>query len=135
MLDLKAIFEPDESSTISAAESCPAAEDRKAVDMPTRVEAVVSERSNDWPAALADFVLLLAPDDLPVEPFELNPWTTVVDRGEFLRWLQADIRRGHTGPRARLGSLQTDLRQLRERLRDLPQNALAPIKTPCESSK
>jgi len=86
---------------------------------------------DDWPAALADFVLLLAPDDLPVVPFELNPWTTIVDRTKFLRWLQADIRRGHTGPRARLGTLQTDLRHLRQRLRDLPQDAREPIKTPC----
>ena len=90
---------------------------------------------DDWPAALADFVLLLTPDDLPAEPFELNPWTTVVDRTRFLKWLQADIRRGETGPRARLGALQTDLRHLWQRLRDLAQDGRERIKTACESSK
>jgi hypothetical protein len=129
-LDLKAIFEPDESPTINAAESCPAVEDRKAVDMPTLVEAVVSGQFNDagqdvaaaaarrprsaipvpvpWPAA-ADFCLSLTVDDLPPVPFRLNAWTEVSDAAKMLRWLQADIRRGPSGPRAFYGALQADL--------------------------
>ena len=63
----------------------------------------------EWPAAAADFVLLLAPDDLPEVPFRLNPWTEVRDAGKMLRSLRADIRRGPSGPRAFYGALQADL--------------------------
>lgn len=63
----------------------------------------------EWPAAAADFALLLAPDDLPPAPFNLNPWTAVQDAAKFLRWLRADIRRGPSGPRAFYGALQSDL--------------------------
>ena len=66
----------------------------------------------EWLAAAADFVLLLAPDDLPPVPFRLNAWTEIRDAGKFLRWLRADILRGPTGPRARLGTLQADLLEL-----------------------
>ena len=65
-----------------------------------------------WPAAAADFCLLLAPDDLPPVPFRPNAWTEVRDAGKFLRWLQADIRRGPSGPRAFYGALQADLQAL-----------------------
>ena len=112
MLDLKAIFEPDESLTIDAAESCPAVAARKAVDMPTRVEAVVSEQFNEWPAAAADFVLMLAPDDLPPVPFALNGWTTITDAAKFLRSLRDDIAAGPAGPRAFYGAVQADLLEL-----------------------
>jgi hypothetical protein len=70
---------------------------------------------DDWPsgvAALGDFVLLLSVDDLPATPFEFGPAETVVDAVKFLRWLQADVRRGATSPRALYGALQSDLRRL-----------------------
>ena len=66
----------------------------------------------EWPAAGADFALLLAPDDLPRPPFKPNAWTEVRDAGRFLAWLQADIRRGPAGPRAFYGALQADLQAL-----------------------
>ena len=69
----------------------------------------------DWPVALTDFVLLLGADDLP-PTFSLGPGRVVVDSAKYLRWLQADIRRGPTGPRARYGVLQSDLERLREML-------------------
>ena len=72
--------------------------------------------SIEWPAALVDFVLLLTPEDLPPEPFQLNAWTTVIDRTKFLRSVQTDLRAGHTGPRARLGAVQADLRHLQSLL-------------------
>ena len=68
----------------------------------------------EWPAAAADFALLLVVDDLPRPPFKLNDWTVVQDAGQFLRWLQADLRRGPTGPRAVHGAIQTDLRHLQQ---------------------
>ena len=67
----------------------------------------------EWPAAAADFALLLTPDDLPRPPFRLNPWTEVRDAGKMLQWLRADVRRGPSGPRARYGALQRDLEELR----------------------
>ena len=66
----------------------------------------------EWPGAAADFCLLLTADDLPAAPFKLNPWTEVRDAGTMLRWLRADILRGPSGPRARLGTLQADLLEL-----------------------
>ncbi len=63
----------------------------------------------DWPVAAADFCLLLAPGDIPLAPFNLNDWTVVEDAERFLRSLQADIRRGPSGPRAFYGSLQSEL--------------------------
>ena len=63
----------------------------------------------EWPAAAADFVLLLAPDDLPPVPFRLNPWREVRDAERLLRSLRADILRGPSGPRAFYGALQADL--------------------------
>ena len=66
----------------------------------------------EWPAAAADFALLLAPDDLPPAPFRLNPWTQVVDAEKLLRSLRTDIRRGPSGPRAFYGALQADLQAL-----------------------
>lgn len=66
----------------------------------------------EWPAAAADFALLLAVDDLPPVPFRLNAWTVVQDAAKFLRWLQADARRGPIGPRAFYGALQADVQAL-----------------------
>ena len=64
-----------------------------------------------WPAALADWALLLSPDDLP-ERFTLRQGVEVVDRARFLVSLRRDIRRGPSGPRARYGALQRDLADL-----------------------
>ena len=72
---------------------------------------------HDWPAAVADFVLLLTPDDLPATPFAFGgPHCVVVDRCKFLTSLRADIGRGPSGPRAIRGAMQADLRQLRDLL-------------------
>jgi hypothetical protein len=61
--------------------------------------AAVGPDDPPWPGWLADFVLLLAPDDLP-EGLRLDPATLVVDRAKYLGALRADIRRGARGPRA-----------------------------------
>jgi hypothetical protein len=63
----------------------------------------------EWPAAAADFCLLLAPDDLPLVPFKLNAWTEVRDAGKMLQALRGDIAAGSSGPRAFYGALQVDL--------------------------
>jgi hypothetical protein len=74
-----------------------------------------------WPAdvgALADFVMLLSVQDLPTAPFELDSGRTVVDTSKFLRSLHGDVRCGADGPRAKLGSLQSDLQLVRNLLLD-----------------
>ncbi len=65
-------------------------------------------------APLAELALSLTPSDLPPVSFPFGPATIVTDREKFLRWLQADIRRGPRGPRAMYGALQHDLRRLRD---------------------
>lgn len=62
-----------------------------------------------WPAAIADFVLLLTPDDLPSVPFVLRLGVTVVDASRFLESLKRDIATGPEGPRAMYGGIQSDL--------------------------
>jgi hypothetical protein len=68
-----------------------------------------------WPYAVADFVLLLAPDDLP-ERFKLRQGVEVVDSHLFLASLKRDVLRGAEGPRARWGALQKDLVTLKDLL-------------------
>ena len=63
----------------------------------------------EWPAAAADFCLLLTANDLPEVPSRLNGWTQVTDAAKMLRSLRADIIRGPSGPRDFYGALQADL--------------------------
>lgn len=72
--------------------------------------AAVGSDDPPWPGWLADFVLLLAPDDLP-EGLRLDAATLVVDRAKYLSTLRADIRRGARGPRAAV--LGEELERLR----------------------
>lgn len=65
-----------------------------------------------WPAALADWVLLLEPADLPAT-FWLRAGVEVVNRERFLTSLRADVLAGPTGPRAFYGGVQSDLRHVR----------------------
>ena len=75
----------------------------------------------EWPAALADFVLLLGPDDLP-SSFSLGHGEAVMDSAKYLRWVQRDIKRGPMGPRARYGALQRDMERLRDTLLEAAQD-------------
>ena len=51
---------------------------------------------------------------LSTEPFQRCPWIRVTDPMRFYSRLYADIQDGPTGPRARTGALQDDLRLLHE---------------------
>jgi hypothetical protein len=85
------------------------------------IKTAVLPTRRDWPpeiGALADFVQLLTPDDLPYPPFKLWTWCVVVDRTRFLATMQVDARIGPRNPRARFGALQADLLQLRNLLLD-----------------
>jgi len=70
------------------------------------------ETPADWSADLASWALTLAPGDLPPAPIDFRPGHTILDAARFLGRLQADVRSGPAGPRARFGALQGDLAQL-----------------------
>jgi len=99
---------------------------------PQRLTAQPAKPASDWPGELADFALLLTPEDLPAVPFTLQPGVTVVNAGRFLTWLQADIRRGPSGPRARYGALQGDIRRLAD-IVFVPPSASQATRLPRES--
>lgn len=63
--------------------------------------------------ALVAWGAALTPADLPPLPFALRPGVTVAGT-QWLPRLQADIVAGPRGPRARLGTLQRDLHDLRQ---------------------
>ena len=65
-----------------------------------------------WPPEdqnLVDWFLTL---DQPMEPFYLEPHRKIVDPVKFFSALRMDITAGPAGPRARMGTLQCDLRKL-----------------------
>ena len=53
-------------------------------------------------------------DRLPVESFDLCSGCRVVEPARFYAVLRCEIATGPTGPRARLGTLQVELRRLRD---------------------
>jgi hypothetical protein len=73
--------------------------------------------SAQWDAEALPLVDWLgsAVDRLPRSPFWLWPQShRVSDPGRFFRSLAADVAGGPSGPRARNGALQEDLRRLRD---------------------
>jgi hypothetical protein len=69
---------------------------------------------------------------LPPVPFNLNRWTKVVDAGKMLKHLQADIRLGPNGPRARYGAIQHDVVELKRFILDANELNLEVKGTECE---
>ncbi len=76
------------------------ARSQRLVDGAAKRRAAISTdaAATPWPDAAADFVLLLAPDDLPDVPFRLNGRATVHDAGRFLCHLRQCIRLGIASP-------------------------------------
>jgi len=82
---------------------------------PTIAEIVESEKNVKaiWPSevqVLMDWFMEL---ESPVAPFYLEPHRKVIDPEKFFASLRREIQTGPTGPRARMGALQADLRVLR----------------------
>jgi hypothetical protein len=68
-----------------------------------------------WPPdvqSLVDWFLTLEPRE--ITPFHLEPHRPISDPVKFCAALRLDISRGPAGPLARYGTLQDDLRNLRE---------------------
>lgn len=89
-------------------------------------ESIVAPRP--WPADVLPLVerltagrtALVAWLDLPPAPFKLQPCVAITDAGVWLESIRRDVDLGPSGPRARLGTLQEDLRFLALLLRGDP---------------
>ena len=66
-----------------------------------------------WPPEVQSLVEWFMIQEAPVEPFYLEPHLRVVGPDKFFESLQREIETGPRGPRARLGTLQSDLRKLK----------------------
>jgi hypothetical protein len=66
-----------------------------------------------WPPDVQSLVDWFMIQGAPVEPFFLEPHLRVEDPGKFFESLRREIETGPIGPRARLGALQWDLRNLK----------------------
>lgn len=74
-----------------------------------------------WPEDIAGLVKRLPgleAGDLPQAPFKLQPWTTITNAAVWLESIQREVERGTSSARARMGTLQDDLRFLELRMRD-----------------
>ena len=82
---------------------------------PTRL----ADSPGTWNAEAAELVTWFqtAGESLPVEPFDLCSGCRVVEPARFYASLRTEIATGPTGTRAKLGTLQVDLRRLRDLVR------------------
>ncbi len=102
----EATSEADAESAIVASEWLPSPiPPARLADSPTK-----------WNTNAAELVAWFqnAGDCLPVEPFDLCSGCRVIEPARFFAVLRSEIASGPTGPRARLGTLQVDLRRLRD---------------------
>ena len=82
-------------------------------DAPTEKSEPKSNVKAVWPPdvqSLVDWFMIQEP---PAEPFFLEPHLRVVVPGKFFESLRREIETGPRGPRARMGTLQSDLRKLK----------------------
>ena len=73
---------------------------------PSNVKAV-------WPPDAQSLVDWFMTQEVPVEPFLLEPHLRVAEPGKFFDSLRREIEAGPKGPRAKMGTLQWDLRKLK----------------------
>ena len=102
----EATSEADAASAIVASEFLPSP------IPPTRL----ADSAGTWNAEAAELVTWFqnTGDRLPVEPFDVCSGCRVVEPTRFYAALRSEIASGPAGPRARLGTLQVDLRRLRD---------------------
>ncbi len=82
-------------------------------DAPTEKSIPQSTMKIVWPPDVQSLVDWFMIQGAPVEPFFLEPHLRVIDPGKFFESLRREIETGPIGPRARLGALQWDLRNLK----------------------
>lgn len=72
--------------------------------------------STAWPADVKPLVDWFLKLELPVKPFYLEAHQYIVDPAKFFESLGQEIQSGPKGPRARMGTLQSDLWKLKASL-------------------
>jgi hypothetical protein len=80
---------------------------------PTEKSQPQADETASWPLEdqyLLDWFMTV---EAPTEPFYLEPHRHVVAPAKFYSALRMDITAGPAGPRARMGTLQSDLRKLK----------------------
>jgi hypothetical protein len=82
----------------------------------TKQSQVTSGSSPVWGPELLELIRWFQArhGDLPLQPFDLQPWQRIVDPAKWFLSLLQDIACGPDAARARLGGLACDLRRLRE---------------------
>lgn len=63
-----------------------------------------------WDAEVEGLIARFRALEPASEPFQLTPWAKVVDPVRYHAFLAMEIEWGPTGPRARLGSFQAELK-------------------------
>ncbi len=66
-----------------------------------------------WSLEMQSLVVWFMMQEAPVEPFYLEPHQRVLDPVKFFLSLRQDIAKGPAGARAKYGTLQDDLRKLK----------------------
>lgn len=66
-----------------------------------------------WPPGIQSLIDWFSTLEPPPEPFYLTDHIKVFDPKKFFEQLRQEIKTGPAGPRARLGTLQSDLKKLK----------------------
>lgn len=81
-------------------------------DSPSQKSDLKEEQA--WPPDIQSLIDWFSTLEPPPEPFHLADHMKVLDPKKFFDQLQQEIKTGPKGPRARLGTLQSDLQKLKE---------------------
>ncbi len=82
-------------------------------DVPTEKSESQSNVKAVWSQDVQSLVDWFMTQEVPVEPFLLEPHLRVVDPGKFFESLWREIEAGPRGPRSKMGTMQWDLRKLK----------------------
>jgi len=70
-------------------------------------------RKPQWPSKIEELIAGFKRLDRPVAPFYLELHRWIIDPEKFFQALDRDIDQGPMGPRARMGTLQSDIRKMK----------------------
>lgn len=90
-------------------EITPVVEDEAIIDPVVSVKTI-------WPPEVQSLVNWFSTTELPTEPFHFPKVGKVIDPVKYFAQLRIEIEIGPRGPRARMGTLQSDLRKLKDYL-------------------
>ena len=87
------------------------ADDLNSATIVNRIGDVMQEKA--WPPDIQSLIDWFSTLEPPPEPFYLADYMKVLDPIKFFEQLRFEIKIGPAGPRARLGTLQSDLKKLK----------------------